>query len=89
MAPVVTKSADGLPLPAPNDLVCDELGGFWFSDHELVFCGGRHENATCDAFKQRPVGASYVAACRFDVGALAAKVGGSGGGAQNGKDAAE
>lgn len=27
--------ADGLPLLAPNDLVCDELGGFWFSDHGL------------------------------------------------------
>jgi gluconolactonase len=27
--------ADGLPLSAPNDLVCDAMGGFWFSDHGL------------------------------------------------------
>jgi gluconolactonase len=27
--------ADGYPLLAPNDLVCDSQGGMWFSDHGL------------------------------------------------------
>lgn len=41
--------ADGAPLNAPNDLVFDDAGGFWFTDHGHVHDRVRDVGAVCYA----------------------------------------
>ena len=41
--------ADGLPLSAPNDLVFDDQGGFWFTDRGKVFRHSEVRGAICYA----------------------------------------
>ena len=45
----VYESCDGRPLIAPNDLVFDAGGGFWFTDHGCTTADGRRFGALCYA----------------------------------------
>ncbi|HEX9966117.1 MAG TPA: SMP-30/gluconolactonase/LRE family protein [Allosphingosinicella sp.] len=45
----VYESCDGRRLVAPNDLVFDREGGFWFTDHGCTSKGGRRFGALCYA----------------------------------------
>src|SRR5688572_3741189 len=70
---VLYKECDGRPLRAPNDIVFDAHGGFWFTDHRLrvVVADHRARRRRATAGPAAPQRSAAGAAARLPVPRLA------------------